>query len=144
MRGDTLPFRVLKVRLREYDCIPSLWPPLGESCPHSRLTGCMLGVEDFSPIYVFIHSFAWCFSTDTQLCPPTPQSPLLSEKALSEFAKEAGSVLQLQEGPMHNLKTEVKTQYTNNINTGGKYCPYSSFYVDETLPRVGRPLNGRG
>lgn len=67
-------------------------------------------MEQFSPVYVFIHLFTGCFSTEIQLGPVFTSS---SQKVTP--AEEAGQLLWLQEGPKHNLNTKGKIQCSNNI-----------------------------
>ena len=72
-------------------------------------------------VYLFTYLLG-CFFTETQLCPIF--LCFFPKKLLSEFAKEAGRLLWLQEGPKHNLKTKAKTQCGNNIEEHcGKELP---------------------
>lgn len=76
-------------------------------------------MAQFSPVYVFIHLFTGCFSTEIQLGLLFTSS---SQKVTP--AEEAGQLLWLQEGPKHNLNTKGKTQFSNNIEEHcGKELP---------------------
>lgn len=77
-------------------------------------------------MYLFTCSLG-CFSVKTQR---HPLSLHLPQKLLSEFAKEAGRWLRLQEGPKHNLKPKARTQCGSNIEEHGeKELPIHGFYV---------------
>lgn len=62
-------------------------------------------------------------------------SPPLSQKLLSEFAKEAERLLWLRKGPKHNLNTKVKTQCSNNIEEPWKRTACKiAFMLADSLP----------
>lgn len=85
------------------------------------------------------HQFTHLFTSlrVASLLKPTsaPFSPPLPQKLLSQFAKEAERLLQLREGPKHNLNTKAKTQCSNNIEDPWKRTACkTAFTLADSLP----------